>query len=199
MNSLLLKKAKNIFIYREEIFAKKKVFPLSRKSSECDFCIVLEGTVLIEIIDESGSRRILDFFSDGDIFCTKIFDIPASSGCYIVSTVKSRIAFLTEKTLQKKDDIADALAFIREVYFNMHSQALAHIYILEQNSIRNKLLAFMKYQSKRRNKNPFYIYMSLTNCADYLSIDRSAMMRELKLLEADKLLMHKGKMFKLLQ
>ena len=49
----------------------------------------------------------------------------------------------------------------------------------------------MKYfniMSARSLNRTFYLNFSLTDLADYLSIDRSAMMRELKTLQEDKII-----------
>ena len=74
---------------------------------------------------------------------------------------------------------------------------LAHIHILSQHSHRGKILAFLEYYRDRAGENPFRLPMSLTDAADYLAIDRSAMMREIGLMETDSLFSHHGRTFRL--
>ena len=59
-------------------------------------------------------------------------------------------------------------------------QQNTRIEILSKRTIREKLLSYFSLLSgKGFNKN-IILPFSLTNLADYLSVDRSAMMRELK-------------------
>ena len=62
------------------------------------------------------------------------------------------------------------------------------IELLTTRSIRNKLLNYFELQAKKNNSKSFNLMYSYTDLADYLSVDRSAMMRELKNLKEDKLI-----------
>ena len=59
------------------------------------------------------------------------------------------------------------------------------IELLTKRSIRDKLLGYFSLISTRNLSPSFELPFSLTDLADYLSVDRSAMMRELKLLKED--------------
>lgn len=59
------------------------------------------------------------------------------------------------------------------------------IELLSQKTIRDKLLSYFRILSENNFSKTFVIPFSLTDLADYLSIDRSAMMRELKMLKED--------------
>ena len=59
------------------------------------------------------------------------------------------------------------------------------IELLTKRSIRDKLLGYFNLISSRYLTKSFSLPFSLTDLADYLSVDRSAMMRELKLLKED--------------
>ena len=56
------------------------------------------------------------------------------------------------------------------------------IELLTKRTIRNKILTYFDILSNHSLKKTFTIPFSYTDLADFLSIDRSAMMRELKLL-----------------
>lgn len=62
------------------------------------------------------------------------------------------------------------------------------IELLTQRTTRDKLLMYFSMISTRKLSKSFELPLSLTDLADYLSVDRSAMMRELKLLKEDGLL-----------
>ena len=59
------------------------------------------------------------------------------------------------------------------------------IELLSKRTIRDKLLAYFSLVSSRNMSKSFAIPFSLTDLADYLSVDRSAMMRELKILKEE--------------
>ena len=63
-----------------------------------------------------------------------------------------------------------------------------HIEMLSQRSIRNRLLIYFNYLASRNYQRVFYIPMNYTQLADFLSVDRSALMREIKNLEEDKII-----------
>lgn len=59
------------------------------------------------------------------------------------------------------------------------------IELLSKRTIREKLLGYFNIVSARSMSKTFKIPFSLTDLADYLSVDRSAMMREIKYLRDD--------------
>ena len=56
---------------------------------------------------------------------------------------------------------------------------------LTKRSTRDKLLGYFTFLSTRTLSKIIKLPLSLTDLADYLSVDRSAMMRELKILKED--------------
>ena len=59
------------------------------------------------------------------------------------------------------------------------------IELLTQKNIRDKLLTYFNIISSKNFSKTFTIPFSLTDLADYLSVDRSAMMRELSHLKEE--------------
>ena len=59
------------------------------------------------------------------------------------------------------------------------------IEILSKKSIRDKLLTYFNIISNRNFRKTFTLPFSLTDLADYLCVDRSAMMRELSHLKKE--------------
>lgn len=59
------------------------------------------------------------------------------------------------------------------------------IEILSQKTIRDKILSYFRILSQNSFSKTFTVPFSLTDLADYLSVDRSAMMREIKALKED--------------
>ena len=72
------------------------------------------------------------------------------------------------------------------------------IELLTKRSIRDKLLGYFTMLSTRNLSKTFLLTFSLTDLADFLSVDRSAMMRELKLLREDGFIEKQGNRITLL-
>ena len=72
-------------------------------------------------------------------------------------------------------------------------QQLQRIYVLSRSSTREKLLAYLNHLSAKTHSQTLVLPMSYTVLAQYLSVDRSAMTRELKSLEKEGLLQKEGR------
>ena len=79
----------------------------------------------------------------------------------------------------------------------VHSQN-ERINILTRKTTREKLLEYFESESKRTFSKTFYLSFNLTELAEYLSIDRSAMMREIKRLKEDKIIESSGNKIRML-
>ena len=66
------------------------------------------------------------------------------------------------------------------------AQALSErVDVLSRRSIRDKLLCYFRQQSFKVRSDTFLLPFTLSALADYISADRSAMMRELKKLREE--------------
>ena len=70
--------------------------------------------------------------------------------------------------------------------------------ILSQRSTRNKIMSYFKGLSAKNNSNTFTMPFSLLALANYLCVDRSAMMRELKKMKEEGLVETSGNQVTLL-
>ena len=60
--------------------------------------------------------------------------------------------------------------------------------ILTKKSIRDRIIEYFNIEKEKKHSQVFYLSMSLKDLADYLSVNRSAMFRELKYLKEDNLI-----------
>ena len=74
----------------------------------------------------------------------------------------------------------------------------SRIELLTNRSIRNKLISYFNTLSDKTFSPNITLDMSLTNLADYLSVDRSAMMREIKALREEGFITKNGNIITLL-
>ena len=72
------------------------------------------------------------------------------------------------------------------------------IELLSKRTTREKLLSYFNIISSQKLTKSFILPFSLTDLADFLSVDRSAMMRELKLLKDDNFIKKEGNRITLL-
>ena len=73
------------------------------------------------------------------------------------------------------------------------------IELLSKRSIREKILSYFNLLSIQKYSKSFTLPFSLTDLADYLCVDRSAMMREMKLLKEEGFIEKIGNKITLLQ
>lgn len=148
--------------------------------------IILSGSAYLAGIKENGKRGIVDFFLAGDVTGRYMFPVTVrNSYFYFASSGQCRTACIgCDKLMQlreKGDKTAEKL--IRAAMLRAPERACTHTYILQQRATEDKLTAFFEYMSVRSGSDSFELPMSYTNLADYLAVDRSAMMRRLKRLK----------------
>ena len=153
--------------------------------------IIEEGYASLLRFDYDGKRTIVEELSTGDIF-SDMFVSTDSSELSVIATTNCKVTFIEYSELIKEFSSNKNTLILMDNLFRIISQKLVsrnqRIELLTTRSIRNKLLKYFELQSKKNNSKTFNLNCSFTDLADYLSIDRSAMMRELKNLKDDKLI-----------
>ena len=158
---------------------------------------VLErGSAKLQILNEDGDIFLIEHIKEGDVF-GEPFALPLDNFAYIVSAdTDCRVMFLDYNHIIKPcENLCEHHSQLISNLFIMaaqKSQELSlHISLLHQNTIRQKLMAYLSYVSsvcKKDSDGQFTIPMTLVDLAEYLSIDRSAMMREIKSMKNDGLI-----------
>ena len=153
--------------------------------------IIEEGTANLIRYDYDGKRSILEEMSEGDVF-SDLFLAVDSAELSVVSTTECKVTFIEYNDLiEEAKKSSTALTLIDNLIQLMAKKLVKRnerIELLTTRSIRNKLLNYFELQAKKNNSKSFNLNYSYTDLADYLSVDRSAMMRELKNLKDDKLI-----------
>ena len=67
-------------------------------------------------------------------------------------------------------------------------KSLVHVDMLCQRTLRSKLMSFFEYLESEEKSNSFTLPLPFSDLADYLGVDRSAMMREIKKLNEEKII-----------
>lgn len=150
--------------------------------------IMEKGEANLVRFDYNGDRTIIDELSSGDIF-SDMFISTNSSELSVIATTDCKVTFIEYEELLKKCRTSQTAVMLLNNLFQVVSKTLIkrneRIELLTTRGIRSKLLAYFELQGKKNNSKIFNLSYSYTDLADYLAIDRSAMMRELKALKED--------------
>lgn len=153
-------------------------------------CILVSGNADLVRYDLNGNRTIVDHFSKNDIFGEVFYTITTNNELLVEAKNKCEVLFYIYDDINQKCRPNCRFHHILsktlpELILNKVTDLNMRIELLAKRSIRDKLLGYFTLLSTRTLSKTFELPFSLTDLADYLSIDRSAMMRELKLLKED--------------
>lgn len=153
--------------------------------------IILGGCVNIIRYDTNGKRTILNTLHQGEIF-GKNFTKTSNSELYAVAKEYCEILFIEyNKIIESKNTLL--ISNVLKIFSNKILELNDRIELLTKNTIREKLLEYFKALQSKNSSKTFFISMTYTDLADYLSVDRSSLMRELKNLIEDKIIKKDGK------
>lgn len=164
-----------------EIFKKGQVI-MSPSSNHDSLGLVLRGTVFLEGENEAADRRIVDYFEIGEIFGIHMLPSLEETVCYAVSKRPCTVAFINYHELLEycAANQSDTVCIMDYLFSGLERKALAHAYILQQRTLREKILLYFSCLRQEYGADHFTLPMPFTDLADYLSADRSALMREVK-------------------
>ncbi|MBE5743754.1 MAG: Crp/Fnr family transcriptional regulator [Clostridiales bacterium] len=148
--------------------------------------VVLQGKVVVKKIDRNGNQIILDHIQKNGVF-SNVFAFSQSDGNLISAHAveKTRIVFYDYNNVFKRCSKAcEYHSVLVENLFSIvveKSRTLSQrVEILSNKTIREKILSYLSIAVKTQGQTTITLPMSLTSFADFLCVDRSAMMRELK-------------------
>ncbi len=160
--------------------------------------IVMSGKATLYCIDFDGHYNLVETYEEndifGEIFLNTSFDlnyiIVASEKCVILKLNYLQLTRICESACPSHIKLLSNLLRIT-VYKS--EQLSLHLSILSQRNIRAKLISYLKYASN--GKNTVTIPYKISELADYLAVDRCAMLREIKKMNDKKIISSKGKTF----
>ena len=166
-------------------------------------CILLSGKADLIRYDLNGNKDIVDRFSKNDIFGEAFFPVSTNNELFALATEDSEVLLFLYDDIQIKCKNNckfhyTLVANLLELVLNSVVHQNTRIEILSKRTIREKLLAYFSILSKKTFSKNINIPYSLTSLADYLSVDRSAMMREIKSLIDEGFILKTGNKIKLL-
>lgn len=150
-------------------------------------CIVLSGEVDLLRYDLNGNKTIIGHFVENDIFGEVFYPANTNNELFVMARKNSEILFFTYDSLFNKcrrncDFHKTLVNSLSELFLDQIVSLNLRIELLTKRNIRGKILSYFEILSKSSIRKSFTLPYSYTDLADFLSVDRSAMMRELKLL-----------------
>ena len=166
--------------------------------------LILYGRAVLYCCDEAGNQYLIDELKKDAVF-GEPFLLPADSQHYYVNAEEeTKVMFIQYEHVIKRCENAchhhsQMVSNLLQMTALQSRQQLQRIYILSRSSTREKLLAYLSHLSAENHNQTVLLPMSYTALAQYLSVDRSAMTRELKSLEKEGRIQKEGRQITILE
>ena len=166
--------------------------------------IILSGEAEVVKYDIDGNRAIIERLSKNEIFGKLFTYLSGDSDTRVVCSKNCEILYIDYYHIVKRCEKAceHHSVFVNNMLNILAERSIeqsAKIDILSQRTLRRKLMSYFILESKKQNKMTFSLPFSLASLADYLCVDRSAMLREMKKMREDGIIISKAKKITLLK
>ncbi len=197
-----IEKMMHCFDMKKRYFVEKDIIPTIEGRKEY-ICLLLEGTVSISRISIDGSLDLLEYLEDtgvfGDAFAFSNqedeFITVCEKDCTVLYIEKGQVTKRCSHACQHHTQVVENML---QLMAGKVVHLTEKVDILSHRSIRGKLMSYFRIQSTRQNALTFELPFSLLKLANYLCIDRSAMMRELKKMKDEEIIELTGRTVTLL-
>lgn len=156
------------------------------------FCILMEGEAQLITYDKDGNKKILYYYKKNDIFGEALFKIYMDREIFVLAKKKCIVLFYPYDTAERcTADCShhiDVLKNLPDLILNSIAEQNFRMLLLTNKSVREKILTYFNSLLIKYNSKTFELPFSLTDLSDYLMIERTAMMRELKRLKDEKII-----------
>ena len=153
--------------------------------------VLLSGSADLVRLDVDGNRTLLETLEEGGVFGEVLaFAGVGGDSTFLECRQDARVLYLDYDQITKRCENAclHHSILVQNLFRLLSTKTLnlsERVEVLSQRSIRDKLMCYFDQQTRRSGTNSFQLPFSLSALADYISTDRSAMMRELKKLKEE--------------
>lgn len=163
---------------------KKDMTILTNLNNINEVGIVLSGSASLLRIDYNGNRTVVAILKKDELFggcfsdyMNEEMSVIATSETEIMFIEYDRLLNINENNTPYHETIIENMIKILVEKINLYNR---RIEILTRRSIREKLLAYFHILEKEQASAKITLPYTYTTLADYLAVDRSALMREIK-------------------
>ncbi len=194
--------ADNCIKMQKKVFSKGSIITTYIEKRR-QICILLSGKADLIRYDFNGNKDIIDRFNANDIFGEAFYPVNTNNELFVLATEDCEVLLFLYDDIQVKCKNnckfhSNLVSLLLELILNNVVHQNARIEILSKRTIREKLLSYFSILSVKSFSKNITVPFSLTTLADYLSVDRSAMMREIKSLIDEGFISKNGNKIKLL-
>lgn len=152
--------------------------------------IIKSGIAYLSTINSEEQRRIIDYYMRGNAFGKHFLPDTEEKLFYVYAKTKCTVDFIKYKKLITccEKNCSKHVMLINQIMMTTARKSLAHVDILCQRTLRSKLMSFFEYLESEEKSRSFTVPLPFSDLADYLGVDRSAMMREIKKLNEEKII-----------
>ena len=166
-------------------------------------CILISGEADLIRYDLNGTKTIIGHFEKNQVFGELFYPTNTNNELFVLTKENSEVLFFMYDDILTKckrncpfhQELSTGLT---KLILNEIVDLNTRIELLTKRNIRDKLVSYFNLLSSKTLYKTITIPFSYTDLADYLSIDRSAMSRELKSLEDENFIKRNGKKITLL-
>lgn len=181
---------------------RKNVNILSNTTRHNFIALIDIGSVQLIFNDYDGNKTILEEMYEGEIFGTLTTPLH-NEEITCITKEETQITYIEYDQITNDEIIKNDyyIIFIKNLIKLLNNQISLknnRIQILTQRTTRDKLLEYFKILSQSKSNKSFTIPMSFTELATYLSVDRSAMTREISYLKEEGFIKTNGRKITLL-
>lgn len=161
---------------------------MSNISNINEIGLISRGSCDLLKYDLNGNITILDSLKENEIFGS-LFSASTEYSS-VITTSESEIIYFNINTILdkciKKENHSDKLIYNMMMFLNKKITDLNNrIEILTKRTTREKIMKYFENECNKKASTHFYLNISYTHLADFLSVDRSAMTREIKHLKEE--------------
>lgn len=165
-------------------------------------CLLKEGLIYLCAENDNFERSILRIIKKGDIFSRSML-LPDNHGVsYLIAKKTSSVYYFYEKdvlsflsTDNDNNEYKEKITALLKA--QLYQQPLIHDYILQQKTIKSKLMAYIKFECEAQQSDTIKVPIPYSDLAEFLGIDRSAMMKELSKMKEENLIIGQKKTIKI--
>lgn len=147
-------------------------------------CILLKGEACLARYDAEGNRRIIYYLKKNDIFGEAFYKIHTDRELFVMAKKDCEVLFLPYDNIENCNiDCMFHIALLKslpDLILHGVEDINYRNELLTNKTIKEKLLTYLNHLSIENNSKSFEIPISLSELADYLVVDRTAMMKQLK-------------------
>ena len=146
--------------------------------------ILLKGEAYLARYDSEGNRRIIYYLKKNDIFGEAFYKIHTDRELFVVAKKDCEVLFLPYDNIENCNiDCMFHITLLKnlpDLILHRVEDINYRTELLTNKTIKEKLLTYFNHLYIDNNNKSFEIPISLSELADYLVIDRTAMMKQLK-------------------